>query len=152
MHAKVVIKNMVSPFKKKFDAHHIAWVIYTTPQIATFGITRHNAVEEGYSVLTKQFDHDDRAIVDEYTNGFSTVYVNKQGEIKGGTMVSENAGEISQELILAMTSTISLSKLFNKVYPYPTASRINKQIAGDWEEKRLTKGAVSLLRFLYRLF
>ena len=36
MHAKVIIKNMLSPFKVKFDAKNIAWVTYTSPEVATF--------------------------------------------------------------------------------------------------------------------
>lgn len=66
-------------------------------------------------------------------------------------MISENAGEIAQELILAMSSKIKLSSLFNKVYPYPTASRINKQISGDYMRSKLTTNVIRLLRLLYKI-
>lgn len=151
MHAKVVIKNMISPFKEKFDAKNIAWATYTSPQIATFGISKKDAESNGYTILQKEFDHEDRAIVDENEEGKLILYVDKNEYIQGGTMIGENAGEISQELILAMSSRIKLSSLFNKVYPYPTASRINKQIAGDYMRSKLTTKVIWLLRLVYKI-
>lgn len=151
MHAKVVIKNMIFPFKEKFNAKHIAWVTYTSPEIATFGISNQEARDKGYTILEKQFDHEDRAVVDENENGKLLLYVDKNSYIHGGTMVADNAGEISQELILAMSSRIKLSSLFNKVYSYPTASRINKQIAGDYMRSKLTNKVIWLLRYVYKL-
>ena len=64
---------------------------------------------------------------------------------------ASNAGEMSQELILAMTSRLPLRALFNKVYPYPTGSRINKQLTSQIEERRLTGFAIKVLRIFYRL-
>lgn len=151
MHAKVVIKNMFSPFKVKFDAKNIAWVTYTSPQVATFGFSKKDAESNGCTILQKEFDHEDRAIVDENEEGKLILYVDKNEYIQGGTMIGENAGEISQELILAMSSRIKLSFLFNKVYPYPTASRINKQIAGDYMRSKLTTKIIGLLRILYKI-
>jgi pyruvate/2-oxoglutarate dehydrogenase complex dihydrolipoamide dehydrogenase (E3) component len=151
MHAKVVIKNMLSPFKEKFDAKNIAWVTYTSPQIATFGMSKKDAEGRGYSILQKEFNHEDRAIVDENEEGKLILYVDKNEYVQGGTMIGENAGEISQELILAMSSKVKLSSLFNKVYPYPTASRINKQIAGDYMRSKLTTKVIWLLRFVYKI-
>lgn len=151
MHTKVVIKNMLSPFKVKFDAKHIAWVTYTSPEIATFGISKKDAEDKGYAILEKPFDHEDRAIVDENVNGKLMLYVDKNSYIHGGTMVADSAGEISQELILTMSSKVKLPSLFNKIYPYPTASRINKQIAGDYMRSKLTSKIIGLLRFMYKI-
>jgi pyruvate/2-oxoglutarate dehydrogenase complex dihydrolipoamide dehydrogenase (E3) component len=151
MHAKVVIKNMLSPFKVKFDAKNIAWVTYTSPQVATFGISKKDTEDSSCLILQKEFGHDDRAIVDETTSGKLLLYIDKNNCIQGGTMISENAGEIAQELILAMSSKIKLSSLFNKVYPYPTASRINKQISGDYMRSKLTTNVIRLLRLLYKI-
>jgi pyruvate/2-oxoglutarate dehydrogenase complex dihydrolipoamide dehydrogenase (E3) component len=152
MHAKTIIKNLLSPFKTKFDASNIAWVTYTTPEIATFGVDEKLAVENKLDIIQKTFNHDDRAIVDENQNGLMRLFINKEGEIKGGSVIAKNAGEISQELVLAMSNNINLGKIFNKVYPYPTASRVNKQLAGEWVSKKLTPKNISILRLLYNMF
>lgn len=151
MHAKIVIGNILSPFKKKFDAKHIAWVTYTSPEVATFGIDEKKAKELGYETITTTFEHEDRAIVDENQDGFSTLYIDTKGYIHGGTMVAKNAGELSQELVLAMASRIPLSQIFNKVYPYPTAGRINRKIAGEWMSRKLTDSTSKILRTLFTL-
>lgn len=152
MHAKVVIKNLLSPLKTKFDSSNIAWVTYTTPEIATFGIDEKLALENNLEVLEKTFTHEDRAIVDENQNGLIKLFIDKSGNIKGGNVISKNAGEISQELILAMSNNINLEKIFNKVYPYPTAGRINKQLSGEWVSRKLSNLNIKLLRFLYNIF
>jgi pyruvate/2-oxoglutarate dehydrogenase complex dihydrolipoamide dehydrogenase (E3) component len=69
MHAKVVINNILSPFKKKFDATTIAWVTYTSPEIATFGISLEKAKKEECVIFSKDLTHDDRAIIDETQEG-----------------------------------------------------------------------------------
>lgn len=152
MHAKVVIKNLLSPFKIKFDATNIAWVTYTSPEVATFGIDEKYALENNLEVISKTFNHEDRAIVDENQSGLIKLFINKNGKIKGGSIIAKNAGEISQELILAMSNNINLENLFNKVYPYPVASRINKQLAGEWVSKKLTPKNISILKTLYKIF
>ena len=140
-----------SPFKEKFNAKNIAWVTYTSPEVATFGMSKKDAENNGYSTIQKQFNHEDRAIVDENDGGKLILYVDENNYIRGGTMIAENAGEISQELTLAMSEGIKLSSLFNKVYPYPTASRINKQIAGDYMSSKLTTKIIWLFQILYKI-
>lgn len=152
MHAKVVISNILSPFKKKFDDSNISWVTYTSPEVATFGVSYEKAVAEKFEVITKEFTHEDRAIVDETENGKVFLYVDKKGIIKGGTMIAHNAGELSQELVLLMSEELPLETLFNKVYPYPTASRINKQIASDWVSRKLTSSNKKILKLLFKVF
>ena len=43
-------------------------------------------------------------------------------------MVAPGAGELIQELILANTSGLGISEIFDKVYPYPVAARINQKL------------------------
>ncbi|MEN9852258.1 MAG: hypothetical protein RI996_201 [Candidatus Parcubacteria bacterium] len=151
MHAKHVISEMLSPISKKFKSTDIAWVTYTSPQIATWGISKSEATTRKCEILHTRFTHDDRAIVDEYQEGSLSIYLNTKNQIVGGTLISENAGEISQELLLAMSSGIPVQALFNKVYPYPTASRINKQLVSQKMAQKLTKINTYILAFLFKI-
>jgi len=152
MHAKVVIENILSPFKKKFDAKNIAWTTYTSPEIATFGMNEKEALLSGYQILNKNFSREDRAVVDENEDGSLQIYVDDKGMIQGGTMVANNAGEMVQELILASASGLPLSSLFNKVYPYPSGSRINRQMAAEFEARKLSTFTTRVLKFFYKLW
>jgi len=150
-HAGVLLTNAFAFWKKKFDAHQMNWVTYTSPEIATFGWSEKELQEAGrrYDVVTLDAYEDDRAIVDD-AKGLLKVFVDKKGRVLGGSMVRKDAGELVQELILLQTNNLSLDVLLKKVYPYPTATRINRRLAQKFAKKKLTTGVKKLLRMLYR--
>lgn len=150
LHASVIIKNFFSPVKKKVTYDHLSWVTYTSPEIATFGPSEEELKRRGisYEMLALDFLEDDRAIVDENTYGKLILFVNKS-KILGGSMIAENAGELFQELLLVQSTGMDVKHLFEKIYPYPTASRINKKIISELFSKKLTPLAKKMLRSLY---
>jgi len=146
----VVIHNLLSPFKKKFTSHHFAWVTYTQPEIATFGISEKDSQNLGYEKIVVSTTEDDRAVIENSSPGFVCLYLDKKSRIKGGTIVSDFASEISHELILAMHSGLPISTLFKRVHPYPSRSRITRKIAGMYLEKSLTPFIKKVLLTLFR--
>ena len=137
----------------------MSWVTFTDPELATFGLNEKELKERkiGYERLEQKFDHDDRAIVDDYRYGKMILYISSKSFLKkqkllGGTMVSPNAGELIQELILANSTGLSINAIFNKIYPYPVASRINQKTIVQYKQKLLTKTLKKLLRIAYRFF
>jgi len=66
-------------------------------------------------------------------------------------MVAPKAGELIQELILANTAGLSTSLLFNKIYPYPVASRVNQHLVVKHKEKNITNGIKHLLKFAFKI-
>ena len=155
LHAGVIIKNMLTPFfKKKLSTDTLSWVTYTTPELATYGLNETELKKRNvvYKVLEASFAEDDRAITDGARYGYTKMFVDcKTKKIFGGTMIAPNAGELIQELILATTNGLTTSAIFNKIYPYPTAGRINKRVVTNGERGRLTSSVKRLLRFLYSL-
>jgi len=67
-------------------------------------------------------------------------------------MVAPNAGELIQELILANTSGLSIKSIFNKIYPYPVASRVNQHLIVKHKQKSLTPGLIKILQVAYKIF
>lgn len=152
MHASTILRNFFSPIKKKFSADHIAWTTYTYPEIATFGLQESELKKRGivYIPLVTDFHEDDRAITDNYQYGKSKLFVSPKGKLLGGTMVAPNAGELTQELILANSAGVTVDELFAKTYPYPSAARINKRSISSFMAGKLTERAKWVLRLLYR--
>lgn len=150
LHAGIIINNFFSPFKKKFSQDKFAWVTFTDPEIATFGLNKDQLEQRRikYQKLEMPFVHDDRAIVDSRSKGKIEIYVSKN-KILGGTMIGSNAGELCQELIFAMANDLSIKSFLNKIYPYPTASRINKALIGSYFMKNLSPFYKRILKFLY---
>lgn len=155
LHAGVIIKNMLTPFfKKKLSTDALSWVTYTTPELATYGQGEAQLKERNipYKVLESSFEEDDRAITDDARYGYTKMFVHiKTKQILGGTMIAPNAGELIQELIMATTNGLTTSAIFNKIYPYPTAGRINKRVVTNGERERLTPFVKKIMRLLYSL-
>ncbi len=136
LHTKLLHHNFEHNFTKSHNADHLSWVTFTQPEIATFGRTedflKKNNIE--YWRQDQDFSKDDRAIVDEYTYGKITLFLtpktfwNKKRKIIGGTIIAPNAGELMQELTLAMEADLPINAIYDKLYAYPVATRINQQV------------------------
>jgi pyruvate/2-oxoglutarate dehydrogenase complex dihydrolipoamide dehydrogenase (E3) component len=158
-HARIVLNNLFSPFKKKLNNQHMSWVTFTDPQVGTFGLSEKRLKEQhvNYRRLEKDFTDDDRAVVDNYQYGKLILFVSEKSLFKkqvilGGTMIAPNAGELIQELILANTVGLSVEAIFNKIYPYPVASRINQSLVTELMSERLTPIIKALLQKAYKIF
>ena len=158
-HARILLNNLFSPLNKKLNNDHMSWVTFTDPELATFGLSEKQIKERNisYEKLEQDFKDDDRAVVDNYQYGKMILFISTKGFLKkqkilGGTMIAPGAGELIQELILANTKGISINALFDKIYPYPVASRINQKIIVAYKSKGLTGNIKKLLHVAYKIF
>jgi pyruvate/2-oxoglutarate dehydrogenase complex dihydrolipoamide dehydrogenase (E3) component len=158
-HARILLNNFFSPFNKKLNDDHMSWVTFTDPELATFGLNEKQIKKRkiSYIKLEQSFQDDDRAIVDDYQYAKMIVYISKGGwfkkeKILGGTMVAPHAGELIQELVLANTSKLSINSIFNKIYAYPVASRINQLLILKHKEDSLTNTIKKLLHTAFKIF
>ncbi len=159
LHGRILLNNFFSPFKKKLNNDHMSWVTFTDPQVASFGFNEKQLKEKkvDFIRLDQDFEDDDRAITDDYRYGKMVLYINKKRFLRkqtilGGTMVAPAAGELIQELVLANSTGLSIDNIFNKIYPYPVATRINQKTILKYKQKSLTEGLIKLLRFAYSIF
>ncbi len=158
-HARILLNNLFSPLKKKLSNDHLSWVTFTDPEVATFGLSEHQLKDRGiaYERLEQGFEEDDRAVVDSYQYAKMVLFISsksllKKQKILGGTMVAPNAGELIQELILANTNGLSIATIFNKIYPYPVAARINQKVMVGYKSQALTGTIKKLLQFAFKIF
>lgn len=152
LHASVIINNYFSPIKKKFNGDKMSWVTYTSPEVATFGLSEKELVKRNikHKILRKNLSEDDRSIVEE-NEGLLKVFVNSKGKVLGGTMIAPNAGELIQELILLNSEGMKIDSLARKIYPYPTAARINRSLALSFMSEKLTSNAKKVLKFIFKI-
>lgn len=136
LHVSVLTNNFVSPLKQKLSYDNFSWVTFTDPEVATFGLSEDELKQRGtpYERLDYNFTDDDRAVVEDYQYARMMLLTAPKGinpfrtRILGGTVIAPNAGELAQELILAVQKKLTAGDFFNKIYPYPTASRVNKNV------------------------
>lgn len=64
--------------------------------------------------------------------------------ILGATIVAEHAGEMLNELTLAMSAGLGLGAIASTIHPYPTQAEGIKRVADAFNRTRLTPSVKSL--------
>ncbi|MFT5196663.1 MAG: pyruvate/2-oxoglutarate dehydrogenase complex dihydrolipoamide dehydrogenase (E3) component [Candidatus Promineifilaceae bacterium] len=138
----IVVQNALFPFpKRKFSDMIIPWVTFTEPEVAHVGMYETEAAEAGIEIDTYnvQMKTNDRAVAERETAGFIKVHTVKgSGTILGATIVGSHAGEIINEITIAMKHKLSLGALASVIHPYPTEAEIINKAAIEYNKTRLT--------------
>ncbi|MDN3442012.1 FAD-dependent oxidoreductase [Psychrobacter sp. APC 3279] len=122
--------------KFKVDYRVIPWVTFIDPEVARIGINEQEAIDKGidYEITRFEFEELDRAITDSAAKGFIKVITPKgKDKILGVTVVSEHAGDLIAEFVLAMKHGLGLNKILGTIHSYPTWAEGNKYAAGEWK-------------------
>jgi len=147
--ARIVVRNALFLRRQPLSALTIPWCTYTDPQIAHVGCYVRQAHEEHISVKTFTVPmHDvDRAIADGEEAGFVKIHF-KEGtdRILGATIVGRHAGEMINEVTLAMVAGIGLRTLAHVIHAYPTQAEATKKAADAYNRTRLTPFRKGILR------
>jgi len=146
--ARIVIQNALFRGRKRYSALTIPWCTYTDPEIAHVGMYERDARERGIPVDTfvREMREVDRAVADGEEEGFVKVHVRKgTDKILGATIVARHAGEMINEISLAMVGGIGLGALGGVIHPYPTQAEAIKQVGDLYNRTRLTPFVRKLL-------
>jgi dihydrolipoamide dehydrogenase len=107
---------------------------YSTPQIASVGLTEAQAKEQGIEVKVGRFPFrvNGKAIAAGELEGFvKTVFDAKTGALIGAHMIGAEVTEMIQGFALAMTLEATEAELHATVYPHPTMSEAMHEAALD---------------------
>jgi pyruvate/2-oxoglutarate dehydrogenase complex dihydrolipoamide dehydrogenase (E3) component len=147
--ARIVVQNALFLGRQRLSALTIPWCTYTDPEIAHVGLYVRQARERDIPVKTFTIPmHDvDRAIADGEEVGFVKIHVKERTDrILGATVVASHAGEMINEITLAMVAGIGLRTLSRVIPAYPTQAEAIKKAADAYSRTRLTPTIQSLLR------
>jgi len=98
-------------------------VIFTTPQVATVGLTENQATKQGIVVDSRTLDLENvpRALANFDTRGFIKLVAEKStGRIVGCQILAGEAGEMIQTVTLAIRNQMTIDDLANQLFPYLT--------------------------------
>lgn len=160
LHVSNIVANLITPgqiLDKKLSYDHFSWVTFTDPEVATFGLLEDELKERNikYERVEYSFAEDDRAVIEDYQYAKMIVFTEPPGvnpfgtKLLGGSIIAPGAGEMVQELIMALEKGLTVGDFFNKIYPYPTASRVNKSIWLDFVLNNLPDVAKRAVKWLY---
>ena len=147
--ARIVVRNALFLGRERLSALTIPWCTYTDPEIAHVGLYVRQARERDIPVKTFTIPlHEvDRAITDSEETGFVKIHVKERTDrILGATIVARHAGEMINEVTLAMVAGIGLRTLARVIHAYPTQAEAIRMAADAYSRTRLTPTVRSLFR------
>lgn len=119
----LVARNAIGGLNQKVDLEVVPGVTFTSPSIATVGLTEQQAKEKGYEVKTSVLPLDavPRALVNRETTGvFKLVADAKTLKVLGAHIVTENAGDVIYAATLAVKFGLTVEDLRGTMAPYLT--------------------------------
>ena len=149
--ARIVVQNALLRRRERFGALVIPRCIYTDPEIAHVGIYVREANRQQIPVktFTVPMHEIDRAVTDSEDEGFVKIHVREgTDQILGATIVATHAGDMINEITLAMVAGIGLRTLSRVIHAYPTQAEAIRNAADAYFRSRLTDRIQARLRRL----
>ncbi len=137
--ARIALRNALFPVKSKADHRVVPWTTFTDPEVAHVGLTEEEAREQhGHvRVFRQPFGQVDRAVADGETQGFVKIVTGRWGRILGGHIIGPDAGNLIQEIVLAMQKNVPVSDLSTTIHVYPTLVQANQRAADAYYREKL---------------
>ena len=122
--AKMAVQNSLAGDDWKLSTLLVPAVMYTEPEYATVGVqSEEQAQKDGIEVDVYRtgLEHNDRAILESDNVGFTKIICKKgTDEILGATIVASRAGEMINEVSLAIKNKVGLYAVGRNIHSYPT--------------------------------
>ncbi len=147
--ARIAVHNALAHGRRRLSTLAIPWCTYTDPEIAHVGLYVREARDRNIPVRTFTVPMHDvhRAITDGEEVGFVKIHVREGTDrILGATIVARHAGEMINEITLAMVARIGLRTLAKVIHTYPTQAVAIKRAADAYVASPGTSTIKSMLR------
>jgi pyruvate/2-oxoglutarate dehydrogenase complex dihydrolipoamide dehydrogenase (E3) component len=134
--AQMAVRNALFLGREQWSKLIIPWCTFTDPEIAHVGLYVREANLQGIPVktFTVLMHEVDRAITDSEEAGFVKIHAQEgTDKILGATIVARHAGDMINEITLAMVANIGLRKLASVMHVYDTQAEAIQRAASACE-------------------
>ena len=128
----IIAAENIAGKDSKMDYHLVPLLIYTSPELASVGITEEIAKERGMDVTVSKFPlaANGKAMSEGDTVGFIKVISdNKYGELVGTHIMSDNADNMISSAVSIMQLEGTVYDMAKTILPHPTTSEIFMEAA-----------------------
>lgn len=132
----ICAENIAGLQTKELDYALMPRATYTSPQVASFGLTEAQAREQGRSIKVGRFPFqaNGKALgLGNYTGWIKIVADDNFGEILGATLVGPEVTELLPELTLSQMMELTVSEIARNVHSHPTLSEVLMEAAAAVE-------------------
>jgi dihydrolipoamide dehydrogenase len=128
--AIVCVEKIAGKHPEVVDYKNIPGCTYTTPEVASVGMSEAKALAEGYEIKIGKFPFT--------ASGKATAAGNRDGMIKvifdaktdlllGCHMVGDNVTEMISEAVVARKANMKAKEILSSIHPHPTMSEAVKE-------------------------
>ncbi|MFH1239244.1 MAG: dihydrolipoyl dehydrogenase [bacterium] len=138
--ALVAAENIIGQ-DKRADYSSISSCLYTSPEIASVGMTEKDARQK-YQINVGRFTFmgNGRAQTLGETEGFVKIISEaNSGKILGAHLIGPQATELINGIVLAVKHNLTVSDLADNIYTHPTLSECIKEAAADAKGEAIHK-------------
>ncbi|MFP3034745.1 MAG: FAD-dependent oxidoreductase, partial [Candidatus Tisiphia sp.] len=127
-HEGIIAAETIAGLKAHpIEKRNIPGCTYSSPQIASVGLTEEQAKKAGYQVKIGRFPSiaNGKVLVDGYNEGMiKTIFDIKTGELLGAHLIGEEVTELIQGYVITRTMEGTELDLMNSIFPHPTLSEM----------------------------
>ncbi|MGH3791408.1 MAG: FAD-dependent oxidoreductase, partial [Pseudonocardiaceae bacterium] len=147
------VRNIFVPIKAAFSPGHLPWVTFTDPEIAHVGRTEAEvrAAGDTCDVIRFPYRHNERAVTDAEPVGLMKFLIDGKRRLIGAHIAGQCAGEMINELTLAMNNDLTVDAIISSIHAYPTYSFAIPIALYDYALTQSPSTAAKVGRFLSRL-
>ena len=145
---EIAVLNSLVFGSRKWTDLLVPRVTYTDPEVAQIGLNTGELEAEGkkFDTYTHLMKDNERAICDGEEKGFTKIFTEKNsGKILGSVIVAGRAGEMLNEITLAMKHKISIGSLGDLIAPYPSYGE-SIMFAGRQFNQKYSKSKLGFIR------
>ena len=147
--ARIVVQNALFRGRERLSALVIPWCTFTDPEIAHVGLyvreaNRQDIPVKTFTILMHEVD---RAVADSEEAGFVKIHVKERtDQILGATIVARHAGDMINEITLAMVAGSACARLPGSSTPTTRRPKRSRKPPNAYNRTRLTPRIQSRLR------
>jgi dihydrolipoamide dehydrogenase len=130
----ICVEKIAGIDPEPLDYRNIPGCTYTTPEIASCGLTEAAAKEAGYEIKVGKFPFtaSGKASAAGAKDGFvKLIFDAAYGELLGAHMIGANVTEMIAEIVLARKLETTAHEIIKAVHPHPTMSEAIMEAAAD---------------------
>ena len=141
-HMGIVAAENVMGHQVKMDYRVVPAPIYTSPEVASVGLSEEEAREKGYDVVTGKFPFRPlgRAMALDVTEGMVKIVTErKYGEVLGVHIIGPYATEMIHEAVIAIKLEATVEELMTAIHAHPPLSEAMGEAALDVKGEAIHK-------------
>ena len=130
-------ENALLETHRKIDFLPVPRAIFTSPQVASVGLTEKGAYEQGYECICRTIPMSKvpKAVIIRDTRGLVKMVADAStGRILGAHILADNAADIIHEAVLAVKYKLTIDDIIDTVHVFPTMTEATKLAATSFRK------------------